>query len=130
MCRILFNVSPNKSKNGEKDNHSMLPIWQQINGSALSKTMQFTKTVSLLMLFLYILHYIIRIVVQQNLSPNQLPNILEIQFLLIIRTQFYAFYANIDLRKITFIFYKILQYRISISKEEHISNEKINVKYS
>ena len=56
----------------------MLPIWQQINGSALSKTMQFTKTVSLLMLFLYILHYIIRIIVQQNLSPNQLPNILEI----------------------------------------------------
>ena len=43
-----------------------------------SKTMQFTKTVSLLMLFLYILHYIIRIVLQQNLSPNQLPNILEI----------------------------------------------------
>ena len=35
MCRILFNVSPNKSKNGEKDNRSMLPIWQQINGSAL-----------------------------------------------------------------------------------------------
>ena len=59
----------------------MLPIWQQINGSALSKTMQFTKTVSLLMLFLYILHYIIRIVVQQNFRPNQLRRILEIKIL-------------------------------------------------
>ena len=60
----------------------MLPaIWQQINGSALSKTMQFTKTVSLLMLFLNILHYIIRIVVQQNFRPNQLRRILEIKIL-------------------------------------------------
>ena len=56
-------LAQTSQKNGEKDNRSMLPIWQQINGSALSKTMQFTKTVSLIMLLLYILHYIIRIVV-------------------------------------------------------------------